>query len=205
MLKGIKYAYVAIVVCLALTFAIFRSCNKINELKNEIRTHERNEQTFINQVERYKTKDSLSCAKVGELELSLKNTKKLLADDVAVIENLNLKIKNMEQVAKISTRTETRIIERLKDTTITQHDTLRDIKVIDLTQPHMEIKGFIFPDSVDFKIITKDSLLIIETIEYKRFLGFLWKTKRIKKREFDVVSRNPNTIIEDIQVVTIKK
>ena len=60
-------------------------------------------------------------------------------------------------------------------------------------------------DSLGLDITTRDSLLIVETVQYKRFLGFLWKTNRIKNRSFDVVSLNPNTTIEDFKVVTIEK
>ena len=55
------------------------------------------------------------------------------------------------------------------------------------------------------KIITRDSLLITESVQYKRFLNFLWKTKRIKKREFDIVSKNPYTKITGFEVITIEK
>jgi hypothetical protein len=47
--------------------------------------------------------------------------------------------------------------------------------------------------------------LIVETVQYKRFWGFLWKTKKIKNREIDVVSKNPATKILGVEFVTIEK
>jgi hypothetical protein len=46
-------------------------------------------------------------------------------------------------------------------------------------------------------------LVITETVKYKRFLGFLWKTKKVKSREYDVVSDNPYTSIDGFEVVRI--
>ena len=51
----------------------------------------------------------------------------------------------------------------------------------------------------------RDSLLVVETVKRKRFLGFLWKTKRIKNRQWDIVSKNPHTSIDDIRVVRLQE
>ena len=47
----------------------------------------------------------------------------------------------------------------------------------------------------------RDSLLVVETVQRKRFLGFLWKTKRVKSREIDVVSKNPYTDIVGVESI----
>ena len=52
---------------------------------------------------------------------------------------------------------------------------------------------------------TRSSLKIVETVKYKRFLGFLWKTNKVKSRKVDVVSLNPNETIEDIDFVIIEE
>lgn len=206
-----KYLLYPVIICFlcSATFAI-RNCRVAAALRGEIDTYQRNERGLIDMVEHYKSCNDLSCAKVDELELSLQDALKVIGEDKQTIESLNLKIKNMESVAKVTTNTKFKVVEKLKDTTfIKQRDTIfRDttyIKYVDVVKPYYDIHAKIVHDTISLDVITRDSLLIVETVEYKRFLGFLWKTKRIKRRTFDVVSKNPNTVIDDFKVVTIKK
>ena len=55
------------------------------------------------------------------------------------------------------------------------------------------------------KYESRDSLLMVETVQYRRFCGFLWKTKRVKSREVDIVSKNTYTTIAGIEFVRIDK
>ena len=206
-----KYLLYSVIICFCLstTFAI-KNCRVVDALRDEIETYQRNERGFIDMVEHWRTCDSLDCARVDELTLSLNDALKVIGEDKKLIESLNLKIKNMEQVGKVTTSTQFKVIERLKDTTfIKQRDTIfRDttyIKYIEVEKPYYDIHAQIVHDTISLDVVTRDSLLIVETVEYKRFLGFLWKTKKIKRRSFDVVSKNPNTIIEDFKVVTIRQ
>ena len=197
-------------VCL-LTVHSIKTCGAVNALKTEIETHRRNERSLINDVERYRTSDLLSGAKVEELTLSLNDAVKVIGEDKKTIESLNLKIKNMESASKVNTKTEIKVVEKLRDTTIVKtrdiifRDTIKDVRYVDVIQPYYDVHAVIVHDTIDMDITSRDTLLIVETVEYKRFLGFLWKTKRIKRRTFDVISKNPHTIIEYFKVVTIKK
>ena len=206
--------YVFYLICLLLlglaTFAV-RNCKVVNSLREEVETYQRNERGFIDAIEHYKNCNDLSCAKVDELTLSLDDAYKVIGEDKKTIESLNVKLKNMEQLTKVATKTEIKVVERLKDTTIVKEretifrDTIHDVRYVDVVKPYYEVHATIVHDTIDMDITTHDSLLIVESVEYKRFLGFLWKTKRIKRRTFDVIAKNPNTVIDDFKVVTIKK
>jgi hypothetical protein len=52
---------------------------------------------------------------------------------------------------------------------------------------------------------SKDSLIIVATVQYKRFLNFLWKTNKVKNREVDIVSKNPHTKITGFEYIEIEK
>ena len=54
-------------------------------------------------------------------------------------------------------------------------------------------------------LVNRDSLVLAETVRYRRFLGFLWRTRKIKDRRVDVVSLNPHTTIMGIEHVVIQK
>ena len=55
------------------------------------------------------------------------------------------------------------------------------------------------------RLEVRDSLIIVESVKYKRFLGFLWKTNKVKNRQIDVVSKNPHTKIVGTELVVIEK
>ena len=196
---------ILIIVGLLVVLNTLRQCAEASKLKDEINQLQRNERTLLDDVQKYRTKDSLSCAKVGELELSLADAKRYLQEDLATIKSMQVKINEMAQAEKIVTDTQIKVIERLRDTTITEHDTIVQAKYIEVEKPFYDVHAVVMHDTIRLDLHTRDSLLIIESVKYKRFLGFLWKTKRIKSRTFDVISKNPNTQIEDVKVVTIEK
>lgn len=201
--------FTAIIFSASIVYCI-KSCRTIDALKDDINAYQRNERSFIDGIEHYKACNDLACAKVEELELSLSDAKKVIGDDMRIIESLKLKVKDMEQAQKISTKTEFKVVEKLKDTTIIKEretifrDTIHDVRYVDVVKPYYDVHATIVHDTIEMEVTTRDSLLVIENVTYKRFLGFLWKTKRVKSRTIDVVAKNPNTIIEDVQVVTIK-
>lgn len=207
-----KYLFqILAVLLIPATIYCIKQCREVSRLHEEISTYQRNERALLDGVEHYKSCNDLSCARVDELELSLADAKKVIGEDAKVIETLKSKIKDMSKFDRIATKTEIKVVEKLKDTTIVKEretifrDTIHDVKYVDVIKPYYDVHATIVHDTIDLDIMTRDSLLVVETIKYKRFLGFLWKTKRIKSRTIDVVSKNPNTIIEDIQVVTIDK
>ena len=90
------------------------------------------------------------------------------------------------------------------DTVTLQADTL---KCFDYKSKWTDIKGCIDlkTDSLALQIKNRESLVIAETVTYKRFLGFLWKTKKIKSRQISIVSLNPNTQIINCEYTHIKE
>ena len=79
------------------------------------------------------------------------------------------------------------------------------LRCIEYSDKWVDFDGCIKNNTFSGKIITRDSLLITEPVQYKRFLNFLWKTKKIKNRQIDVVSKNPATKILGVEFVTIEK
>lgn len=80
------------------------------------------------------------------------------------------------------------------------------LKCVDISDPWFSLNGCTTPDGTfTGTFINRDSLLIAETVQYKRFWEFLWKARKIKNREIDVVSKNPATRILGVEFVTIEK
>jgi hypothetical protein len=84
---------------------------------------------------------------------------------------------------------------------------IRDtVKALNVSDEWIDLHGVIYDDGeFDGTLEVRDSLAIVETVQRKRFLGFLWRTKRIKSREVDVVSKNPYSQIVGLESITIKQ
>ena len=180
---------------------------KIEKLTDERNRYRGNTETLLQDVETYKTKDSLNAAKVGVLELKLSEFEKYRASDAELIKTLQTKNRELERVTTTQMETINELRATVRDSIVyLPGDTVTTVvRCIEYSDKWVDFDGCIINNTFSGKIITRDSLLITETLQYKRWLGFLWKTKRIKNREFDIVSKNPHTKITGFEVITIEK
>lgn len=181
---------------------------KIKRLTEERDRYRSNTEILLQDVKTYQTKDSLNAIKVGNLELSLAEYKKYRADDLALIKTLQAKNRDLERVTTTQMETINELRATVRDSVVyLPGDTVTTVlRCVDIVEPWFELHGCATPDGqFTGTHINRDSLLIVETVQYKRWLGFLWKTKKIKNREIDVVSKNPATKILGVEFVTIEK
>lgn len=180
---------------------------KIKRLTEERDKYRSNTEILLQDVKTYQTKDSLNAIKVGNLELSLAEYKKYRADDAALIKSLQTKNRDLQRVTTAQMETINELRANVRDSIVyLPGDTVTTVlRCIEYSDKWVDLDGCIINNTFSGKIITRDSLLIAETVQYKRFLGFLWKTKKIKNREIDVVSKNPATKILGVEFVTIEK
>lgn len=206
MKKYIIIAAIALAVAAVVTIWVQRS--RINQLTGERDKYRSNTEILLQDVKTYQTKDSLNAIKVGNLELSLAEYKKYRADDLALIKTLQAKNRDLERVTTTQMETINELRANVRDSIVyLPGDTVTTVlRCIDIVEPWFELHGCTTPAGVFTGThINRDSLLIAETVQYKRFWGFLWKTKKIKNREIDVVSKNPATRILGVEFVTIEK
>lgn len=205
MKKYLIWAATAMVVAAVATIWVQRT--KIEKLTDERNRYRGNTETLLQDVETYKTKDSLNAAKVGVLELKLSEFEKYRASDAELIKTLQTKNRELEAVTTAQMETITKLRGTVRDSIVyLPGDTVTTVvRCIEYSDKWVDFDGCIINNTFSGKIITRDSLLITETVQYKRWLGFLWKTKRIKNREFDIVSKNPHTKITGFEVITIEK
>lgn len=206
MKKYLIIAAIALAVVAVVTIWVQRS--RINTLTGERDKYRANTETLLQEVSRYQTKDSLNAIKVGNLELSLAEYKKYRADDLALIKTLQAKNRDLERVTTTQMETINELRATVRDSVVyLPGDTVTTVlRCVDIVEPYFELHGCARPDNTFTGThINRDSLLIVETVQYKRWLGFLWKTKKIKNRQIDVVSKNPATKILGVEFVTIEK
>lgn len=202
-----KYLILAAII-LAVAAAFWAQHVKIKRLTEERDKYRSNTEILLQDVKTYQTKDSLNAIKVGNLELSLAEYKKYRADDLALIKTLQAKNRDLERITTTQMETINELRATVRDSVVyLPGDTVTTVlRCVDIVEPWFELHGCATPDGqFTGTHINRDSLLIVETVQYKRFWGFLWKTKKIKNREIDVVSKNPATKILGVEFVTIEK
>lgn len=205
MKKYLIIAAIALAVAAVVTIWVQRS--RINTLTGERDKYRTNTETLLQEVSRYQTKDSLNAAKVGVLELKLSEFEKYRASDAELIKTLQTKNRDLQKVTTAQMETINELRAKVRDSIVyLPGDTVTTVvRCIEYSDKWVDFDGCIINNTFSGKIITRDSLLITESVQYKRWLGFLWKTKRIKNREFDIVSKNPNLKITGFEVITIEK
>lgn len=201
-----KYLILAAII-LAVVAAFWVQHAKIKRLTDERDKYRSNTEILLQDVKTYQTKDSLNAIKVGNLELSLAEYKKYRADDLALIKTLRAKNRDLERVTTTQMETINELRATVRDSIVyLPGDTVTTVlRCIEYSDKWVDLDGCIINNTFSGKIITRDSLLIAETVQYKRWLGFLWKTNKIKNRQIDVVSKNPATRILGVDFVTIEK
>ena len=206
MKKYLIWAAIAMVVAAVATIWVQRT--KIEKLTDERNRYRGNTETLLQDVETYKTKDSLNAAKVGVLELKLSEFERYRASDAELIKTLQTKNRELERVTTTQMETINELRATVRDSVVyLPGDTVTTVlRCVDIVEPYFELHGCPTPDGqFTGTHINRDSLLIVETVQYKRWLGFLWKTKKIKNREIDVVCKNPHTKIMGVEYIEIEK
>lgn len=199
-----------VIVCVAgfvaLASAIVFEAMRIKSLKAERERYRNNTEVLLGEVETYRTKDSLNVAKVGVLELKLDEYKRFRDEDARLIKSLQVRNRDLEAITAIQSQTMIELSAKLKDTLITAgngHSEPILARAVELHDQWYDFRGLVSGDSFKGSIEVRDSLMIVETVKYKRCLFF--KTKKIKNRQVDVVSKNPYVKILGCEHVIIEK
>ncbi len=207
----IKIVIIAVAV-IALVFAF----SKIHSLKEENARLKSNQDILLTEKEfvmsenqKYKISDSLNAVRVSELELTLKEYKRYRSEDLKLIEQLKAGKSDLQKIITSQYETISTLSAKLQDsiridTTTNRVDTL---KCFDYKSKWTDVKGYVDlrRDTVKLQINNRESLKVVETVTYKRFLGFLWKTNKAKSKQVDIVSENPNTEIMNCEYIYIKR
>lgn len=202
-----KYIIIGAVLAVLLA-AIGWQQSRIKKLTADRDKYRSNTETLLQDIKTYQTKDNLNAAKVGNLTLKVSEYEKYRADDMALIKTLQTKNRDLERVTTAQLETINELRGTVRDSIVyLPGDTVQTVlRCVDIVEPWFELHGCAHPDNTFTGThINRDSLLIAETVKYKRFLGFLWKTNKVKNREIDVVSKNPATHILGVEFVTIEK
>ena len=188
---------------------------QINRLGKENTRLKSNQEILLSENEvlmtesrKYKVSDSLNAAKVTALQMTVKEFEKLRVQDLETIRLLKINKKDLEALVASQTETILDLKAQARDTIITDTTGHTDtLKAFSYMSKWTDVYGTLslITNEVNLKIANRESLTIVESVEYKRFLGFLWRTRKVKSREVDVLSANPATTITHISYTRIGK
>ena len=204
MLDRIKKWIIVAVVILAAAIAVILVDRKIDRLTGELDKYRNNTETLLADVETYRVRDSLSAARVQSLELTVKDYERFRADDAALIKQLTQRNRDLATVNKIQSQTIIDLRAVPRDTVVLVRDSIINPAVaVHCGDACYNFDGMLTKDEFTGKMEHRDSLLLVESVRYKRFLW--WKTKRIKNRQLDCVSKSPHNSIIGLEYVVIEK
>lgn len=197
--------YISIIFALTLiSIGIACIISRLNASRARYMQYKQNQETLLDSLEYYKTLDSLNTVRIGSLTLSLEDYKKYRAEDYSIV-NSATKHEKLSSVNIVSSETSNSIITLLRDTV---RDTIYadTIKAFSYKSKYTDVNGLIFSDSIKIDIHNREELIVMQSIEKKKFLGirlpiWLFGQKRVNVR---VVSKNPNTQITNSEFVNIK-
>lgn len=200
-LHKIAIILAVVALCLCAVFGI-----QARNAKAQAARYKSNTEALLSDVEQYRVRDSLSAARVQSLELTVKEFERFRADDAQLIRELKQRNRDLAAVNKTQSQTIIDLRAVPRDTVVIIRDSIRVPAVaVHCGDAWFDFDGLLTADDFTGKLANRDSLVLAETVKYRRFLGFLWKTRKVEDRQLDVVSRNPHTTIIGIEHIAIEK
>ena len=194
---------IAAAIILAVAFAFYWQGKKIERLAAERDRYKGNTETLLSDIEQYLVRDSLSAARVLSLELSVKEYERFRAEDAQLIRELKGRNRDLSAVNKTQEKTIFDLLAAPKDTMIVRDSVLTPAVAVHCGDAWYDFDGLLTPEEFTGSLTTRDTLIVAESVRYRRFLW--WKTKKIKDRRVDVVAKSPHTIIMGVEHVVIEK
>lgn len=196
-----------ITLILALVGVIFIGLQamRIKSLTGERDRYRSNTTALLRDVEHYRTSDSLNAVKTEVLSLKLSEMERYRAEDLKTIESLKLRKKDLEQITSVQMQTIADLRGTVADTVVMVQEVRDTVQVLHVSDEWIDLHGIVADGAFDGTLEVRDSIYIVESVQRARFLGFLWRTKRIKSREVDVMNKNPYTEITGIESIIIEQ
>ena len=204
-----KKAYIIAAGILIILIAIIVALSaRLKKVTADRDVQRKNVETLFTSVESYKVQDSLQAATIGDLQLTLKQYKQFRAEDAQLISNLKVDNKRLQGVVTTQTESYYQHTAALRDSVkmlITKvPDSIKVpiiVKTANFSDAWHSLNIVIDGDSLNYRLRTKESLIITNHVVPKRFLWFKFGCKEVRT---DVVSKNPYVENIDVESITIK-
>ena len=198
-----RRALIVVAVLGVLIVAFYCASDKIARLTAERDRYRENTDALLEDIKTYRTKDSLSAAQVKTLELTLDEYKRYRAEDARLIKTLQAKNRDLSDITSAQAQTIIELQARPRDTVIIRDSVSVPAKAVHCGDAWYDFNGVLTDDDFTGKVRVRDSLVIVETVKYKRCWFF--KTRKVKDRQVDCLSKNPYVEILGVERIKIEK
>lgn len=204
-----KKAYIIAAGILIILIAIIVALSaRLKKVKADRNVQRKNVETLFTSVESYKVQDSLQAATIGDLQLTLKQYKQFRAEDAQLISSLKVDNKRLQGVVTTQTESYYNHTAILRDSVrmlvARQPDSIKIpifVKTANYSDEWHTLNITIDGDSLNYRLRTRESLIITNHIVPKKFLWFKFGCKEVRT---DVVSKNPYVENISLESITIK-
>lgn len=190
---------VIIGLAVGLLFSV-KSCSGHKAEQNRLLT---NQTALMSDIETYKTESGKNAARVTELELTRGEFERLCNEQMATIEDLNLKVRRLESISTTGTETNVTAGADIRDTvfvtrvdSVMVRDTAQYFKWADNWN---EISGVIKDNHVDCEYHGSDTLNIVVSRAKKKCLF------KPTYYQVDIVNQNPSTSVTYNRTIKLTK
>ena len=182
--------------------------SRLKTVSNDRDVQRKNVENLFESVGNYKVQDSLQAATIGDLQLTLKQYKQFRAEDAELISQLKVDNKRLQGVVTTQTESYYNHTAILRDSVrmlvTRQPDSIkipRLVKTANYSDEWHTLNITIDGDSLNYRLRTRESLIITNHIVPKKFLWFKFGCKEVRT---DVVSKNPYIENISLESITIK-
>ena len=182
--------------------------NRLKAVTEERDIQRKNVETLFTDVEDYEVRDSLKAATIADLQLTLSQYKRFREEDAELISDLKVDNKRLQGVVTAQTESYYQHTAALRDSVrmlvARQPDSIKIpilVKTANYSDEWHTLNITIDGDSLNYRLRTRESLIITNHIVPKRFLWFKFGCKEVRT---NVVSKNPYVESISLESITIK-
>lgn len=196
-MTNLKFYTVIVVLLVAMSAMVMRSCSLSSQLKDEKEMHLQNLTALTSEVRRLKYSDSVSAAQVSALTLRANDAERLCSKLRQDLKIMGIRMKDVANATEVITVNSDTVFIPLVDSIRVGHRLCYDY-----TDDWVYFNICILPDTMELAYTIRDTVETIVHVQYqKRFLWWRWKP--IFKTT--CISKNKHTYIDCINTIVINQ
>lgn len=194
-MTNLKFYAVILVLLVAMSTMVMRSCSLSSQLRDEKEMHLQNLTTLTSEVRRLKYSDSVSAAQVSALTLRANDAERLCSQLRQDLKIMGIRMKDVANATEVITVNSDTVFIPLVDSIRVGHRLCYDY-----TDDWVNFNVSLLPDTMALAYTIRDTVETIVHVQYqKRFLWWRWKPQY----KTTVVSRCPSSEVTGVTSVVI--
>lgn len=197
-----KFSLYLLAAILLLGTALWIQQKRITRISRERDRYQMNSDALLSDMQQWQIDSATMATDVKRLLMTADEFERYRAEDAAKIEQMGIKIKNLETTAKHQLEVNAPIAAQIRDSIVIRDTVPMVIKTVSMNTPHLKLAGTIENDLLVGSIHLPVTLRQAVWIEYKRRCLFWKKAKAVHQT---ITSDNPHVEITYSEYITIQK